>query len=82
MQAISWRMRTCPPTLYAVRHFDQRACWVLVLQVSNGRALVHYWYLPDSYDEWVAVDTAPAEVVPERRPKGPWKVRGAACQQV
>ncbi|GAB4819040.1 hypothetical protein N2152v2_006086 [Parachlorella kessleri] len=53
---------------------DDGKQYLRTLEVSNGRALVHFWYLPDSYDEWVAIDTAPAEVAPERRPKGPWKV--------
>lgn len=43
-------------------------------QVAGPLALVHWWYLPDSYDEWVPAGTAPAEVEHEKRPKGPWKV--------
>lgn len=39
----------------------------------NGRALIHVWYRPDSYDTWLpAADFADPDPAPEKRL--PWKV--------
>jgi SWI/SNF related-matrix-associated actin-dependent regulator of chromatin subfamily C len=46
------------------------------LEVKGGAARVHWWYLPDSYDEWIPAAAAPSEIEPELKPPGgrPWKV--------
>ena len=34
------------------------------------QALVHHWYLPDSYDSWMPAAEAPEGVQPDTRPSG------------
>jgi SWI/SNF related-matrix-associated actin-dependent regulator of chromatin subfamily C len=50
--------------------------YLRTLEVAGGAAKVHWWYLPDSYDEWLPAAAAPADVEPEMKPPGgrPWKV--------
>jgi SWI/SNF related-matrix-associated actin-dependent regulator of chromatin subfamily C len=50
--------------------------YLRTLEVAGGAAKVHWWYLPDSYDEWLPAAAAPADVEPELKPPGgrPWKV--------
>ncbi len=31
---------------------------------------MHWWYLPDSYDEWISAKVAPADVAPEKEAQG------------
>ena len=38
------------------------------------KALVHWWYLPDSYDEWINKEFAPDQLQLDMPPVGPWKV--------
>lgn len=43
------------------------------LPVHRGsKALVHWWYAPDSYDGLISADTAPEEAEPDRRVRGAW----------
>lgn len=35
---------------------------------------MHWWYLPDSYDEWISSGTAPESLEPDHGAFGPWKV--------
>ena len=45
------------------------------LQVKGPQAKVHWWYLPDSYDEWVPAAATPGTAeAPRRPPRGPWHV--------
>lgn len=45
------------------------------LQVQGSQAKVHWWYLPDSYDEWVPAAATPGTAeAPRRPPRGPWHV--------
>lgn len=53
---------------------DDGQQYLRTLEVKNNEALVHWWYLPDSYDEWMPVEVAPAEIEPEKRVRGPWHV--------
>ena len=39
-----------------------------------GEFFVHYWYFPDSYDNWMPADVAPENLEPDHKPIGPWKV--------
>lgn len=50
--------------------------YLRTLEVKGGAARVHWWYLPDSYDEWLPAAAAPTEIEPELKPPGgrPWKV--------
>ena len=36
----------------------------------GSKALVHWWYAPDSYDAFINADTAPEEPEPDRRVRG------------
>eukprot|EP00887_Chlorella_sp_A99_P002369 scaffold10.g2369.t1 len=46
-----------------------------VLEVRGGLALVHWRYLPDSYDEWVpAAQVDISKAGPEKKARGTWKV--------
>lgn len=40
----------------------------------EGQAFVHWWYMPDSYDEWISSGTAPEGLEPDHAAIGPWKV--------
>lgn len=44
------------------------------LTSRGSKALVHWWYAPDSYDAYINADIAPEEAEPDRRIRGPWKV--------
>lgn len=35
---------------------------------------MHWWYLPDSYDEHIALNVAPTEIQLDHAPVGPWRV--------
>ena len=55
---------------------DDNKEYLRTLEVAGGAAKVHWWYLPDSYDEWLPAAAAPSEVEPDVKPPGgrPWKV--------
>ena len=40
----------------------------------DQKAKVHWWYFPDSYDEYVPLDDAPEVVEPDKAASGPWTV--------
>lgn len=50
--------------------------YLRTLEVRGPLARVHWWYLPDSYNEWIAASSAPGDVEADREPpKGqPWRV--------
>lgn len=50
--------------------------YLRTMEVAGGAARVHWWYLPDSYDEWLPAAAAPPDVEPDLRPPGnrPWKI--------
>ena len=41
-----------------------------VVACRDGYALVHWWYLPDSYDEWIPQAEAADVDEPDKPPKG------------
>ncbi len=43
---------------------------------GKDKALVHWWYLPDSYDEYIQRDVAPPRLEPDKKITGPWRVSG------
>ena len=47
---------------------DQLDAAMTVCRAS--KALVHWWYAPDSYDAYINADTAPEVAEPDRRVKG------------
>ncbi|GMH38909.1 hypothetical protein BSKO_06807 [Bryopsis sp. KO-2023] len=53
---------------------DDGKQYIRSLEESNGGAFVHWWYLPESYDEWVPSATAPEGLEPDHDAIGPWKV--------
>ena len=55
---------------------DDGKAYLRSLELGLGAARVHWWYLPDSYDEWLPAAAAPAEIDPYLKPPGsrPWKV--------
>ncbi|KAG0299572.1 hypothetical protein BGZ98_009926 [Dissophora globulifera] len=49
--------------------------WLRTLEKQDGKVLIHHWYYPDSYDEWVSEssgDYADPEPLPEH--SGVWNV--------
>ena len=45
------------------------------MRCRGAKALVHWWYLPDSYDEWMSKEDAPDQLQLDAPPSsGPWKV--------
>ncbi|KAG0337496.1 hypothetical protein BG004_007618 [Podila humilis] len=49
--------------------------WLRTLEKKDGKVLVHYWYYPDSYDEWLLETTSEfmdPEPVPEHA--GAWNI--------
>ncbi|KAG0013207.1 hypothetical protein BGZ82_002249, partial [Podila clonocystis] len=49
--------------------------WLRTLEKKDGKVLVHYWYYPDSYDEWLLETTSDfmdPEPVPEH--EGAWNI--------
>ncbi|KAG0055628.1 hypothetical protein BGZ83_007928 [Gryganskiella cystojenkinii] len=49
--------------------------WLRTLEKKDGKVLVHYWYYPDSYDEWL-LETSSEFMDPEPVPEheGAWKI--------
>ncbi|KAG0321202.1 hypothetical protein BGZ99_004054 [Dissophora globulifera] len=49
--------------------------WLRTLEKKGGRVLVHYWYYPDSYDEWL-LETSSEFMDPEPVPEhtGAWSI--------
>ncbi|PRW57272.1 SWI SNF complex [Chlorella sorokiniana] len=54
---------------------DDSQRYARLLEVQGSQAKVHWWYLPDSYDEWVPAAATPGAAEALRRPpRGPWHV--------
>lgn len=54
---------------------DDGQQYLRTLELKAGKAFVHWWYLPDSYNEWVPADSAPAEVESDKKKhRGAWQV--------
>jgi len=54
---------------------DDGQQYLRTLELKAGKALVHWWYLPDSYNEWLPADSAPAEVESDKKKhRGAWQV--------
>ncbi|KAG0275645.1 hypothetical protein BGZ95_008535 [Linnemannia exigua] len=49
--------------------------WLRTLEKKDGKVLVHYWYYPDSYDEWL-LETSSEFMDPEPVPEhsGAWGI--------
>ncbi|KAF9350397.1 hypothetical protein BGX26_011419 [Mortierella sp. AD094] len=49
--------------------------WLRTLEKKDGKVLVHYWYYPDSYDEWL-LETSSEFMDPEPVPEhaGAWSI--------
>ncbi|KAF9107709.1 hypothetical protein BGX29_005226 [Mortierella sp. GBA35] len=49
--------------------------WLRTLEKKDGKVLVHYWYYPDSYDEWL-LETTSEFMDPEPAPEhtGAWNI--------
>lgn len=45
-------------------------------------ALVHYWYLPDSYDEYIPREVAPSRLELDKQVTGPWKVSVSGMRDI
>lgn len=50
--------------------------YLRTIELRGALAHVHWWFLPDSYDEWISSLSAPGEPEPDSSPPGgrPWKV--------
>jgi len=48
--------------------------WYRPLEKRDRRALVHWWYYPDSYDSWIADSDAVGDPEPAPTHRGPWHV--------
>ncbi|KAF9096848.1 hypothetical protein BGX23_010296 [Mortierella sp. AD031] len=49
--------------------------WLRTLEKKDGKVLVHHWYYPDSYDEWVTETSGDfAEPAPIPEHTGPWNI--------
>eukprot|EP00850_Spirogloea_muscicola_P010436 SM000061S19263 [mRNA] locus=s61:398927:405189:- [translate_table: standard] len=46
--------------------------WIRTLEVQGNFARVHWWYYPDSYDEWLPLGDVEGEAEEETPHKGPW----------
>eukprot|EP00850_Spirogloea_muscicola_P007215 SM000036S13259 [mRNA] locus=s36:210416:217077:+ [translate_table: standard] len=46
--------------------------WIRTLEVQGNFARVHWWYYPDSYDEWLPLGDVEGEAEEETQHKGPW----------
>jgi len=49
--------------------------WLRTLEKKDEKVLVHHWYRPDSYDEWVSETLGDyADPAPQQDHSGPWNV--------
>mmetsp|Transcript_25817 Transcript_25817/g.62195 ORF Transcript_25817/g.62195 Transcript_25817/m.62195 type:complete len:936 (+) Transcript_25817:88-2895(+) len=48
--------------------------YLRTLKIKGNRAKVHWWYFPDSYDEWLSQNDIQGDPEPPRRPEGAWRV--------
>eukprot|EP00803_Ostreobium_quekettii_P007065 evm.model.scf_1407.2 EVM.evm.TU.scf_1407.2 scf_1407:7799-21268(+) len=53
---------------------DDGQQYLRALERCNETTYVHWWYLPDSRDQFIAAENAPEDLEPDRIPIGPWKV--------
>jgi len=54
---------------------DDGQQYLRTLELKASKAFVHWWYLPDSYNEWLPADSAPAEVESDKKKhRGAWQV--------
>eukprot|EP00210_Caulerpa_lentillifera_P002940 g2807.t1 len=53
---------------------DDGVQYLRSLEMRPGEFLVHYWYYPDSYDNWMPAEVAPENLEPDHKAIGPWKV--------
>lgn len=53
---------------------DDGQTYLRAQERQGGLVRVHWWYLPDSYDEWIPAMSAPEELQPDRPRRGPWRV--------
>jgi SWI/SNF related-matrix-associated actin-dependent regulator of chromatin subfamily C len=44
------------------------------VQIQGPKALVHWWYWPDSYDEWIPVDNISGDPEEDEEPPAQWTV--------
>ncbi|XP_033732174.1 SWI/SNF complex subunit SMARCC2-like [Pecten maximus] len=52
---------------------DKDEEWIRPVMKRDRHALIHWWYLPDSYDTW-ALDVHVEDDPPEKSHHGPWEV--------
>ncbi|KAF9108010.1 hypothetical protein BGX27_008501, partial [Mortierella sp. AM989] len=49
--------------------------WLRTLEKKDGKVLIHYWYYPDSYDEWISEASGNyADPAPLPEHSGAWNV--------
>lgn len=48
--------------------------YLRTIQVSGDKARVHWWYFPDSYDEWLPLSEIQGLPEPPEQPQGAWRV--------
>jgi hypothetical protein len=53
---------------------EAEADWLRTIQVSGNKALVHWWYYPDSYDTWIPKTEVQGEAEKEEEHVGAWTV--------
>ena len=50
--------------------------YLRTMEIDGDMAKVHWWYLPDSYNEWIPIHAAPTDIDPDVVPphSRPWQV--------
>ena len=48
--------------------------YLRTIDIENARARVHWWYYPDSYDQWLDLNEIQGAPDPPVRPKRAWRV--------
>ncbi|CAG8613072.1 2481_t:CDS:2, partial [Paraglomus occultum] len=48
--------------------------WFRTLEKRNGQVFVHWWYYPDSYDQWIPETDDQADPEPAPDHTGPWNI--------
>jgi len=49
--------------------------YLRTLELSGDKVRVHWWYFPDSYDQWLSQSEIEGKPEPPREPQGAWRVQ-------
>eukprot|EP00466_Bigelowiella_natans_P008169 jgi/Bigna1/134776/aug1.26_g9484 len=56
------------------RYVNPDQDYLRTIEIKGNRARVHWWYFPDSYDQWLSQSEIEGQPEPPMEPQGAWRV--------